>query len=104
VVKVATGKPAIEKQSKSIKGGVRAGAGRKPGVRNTKTVALLESVEETGETPLAYLLSVMRDVGNEPKERLAAALGAAPYVHSKLSAMTIDAKITTHEATLDDLA
>lgn len=94
----------IEKQSKTIKGGARPGAGRKTGIRNKKTAKLLEAVEKSGATPLEYLLSVMRNECTDPKERLSAALGAAPYVHAKLASIEINAHITTHEATLDELA
>lgn len=82
----------IEKQSSKIKGGKREGAGRKAGVRNKKTQALLESVEETGITPLEYMLKVMRSEEEELKTRLNAAIAAAPYVHAKLSSIELSGK------------
>ena len=67
----------IEKQSGS-RGGKREGAGRKAGVRNKKTRAVLEKVESTGDTPLDFLLTVMRDVTKDLKDRIDAAKSAAP--------------------------
>jgi len=96
-------KPKTEKQSVSINGGKRPGAGRKAGVPNKRTAALQAAVESTGITPLEYMLQVMRD-SSDPKERLNAAVSAAPYVHAKLSSVEMNAKVTTHEASLDDLA
>lgn len=93
----------IEKQSKSNKGGKREGAGRKPGVRNIKTREVLEAVEATGITPLDYMLSVMRDEANDQKERMSAAASAAPYIHPKLANIEMNAKVTTHEASIDEL-
>ena len=85
-----------EKQSSSIKtggrGGKREGAGRKAGVPNKRTAAIQQAVEQSGMTPLEYLLSVMRDVGEEPRARLAAAQAAAPYVHAKLSSVEMSGK------------
>ena len=70
------------------RGGSREGAGRPAGVRNIKTLERLEAIAASGETPLDYLLRVMRDEGNEMNVRLDAAKSAAPYIHSKLA--TID--------------
>ena len=84
-----------EKQSMEIsagKGGKRPGAGRKKGEPNKRTAAVLKAVEESGLTPLQYLLQVMRDPTNEPRERTAAAVAAAPYVHSKLASVEVSGK------------
>lgn len=93
-----------EKQSTSIKGGKRPGAGRKKGVPNKRTAEIQAKVEESGLTPLDYMLSIMRDAVAEPRERLQAAINAAPYVHAKLSSIDLKASISTHEASLDELA
>lgn len=93
-----------EKQSKGIKGGKRSGAGRKPGVPNKRTAAVQAAVEASGETPLQYLLARMRDANADPRDRMTAAISAAPYVHAKLSSVDLKADIATHEASLDDLA
>lgn len=81
-----------EKQSKGIKGGARPGAGRKKGEPNKRTAEIQKAVEESGLTPLQYLLSVMRDERNEPRERQAAAVAAAPYVHAKLASVEVSGK------------
>lgn len=93
----------IEKQSNGTKGGVRPGSGRKAGVRNKKTAEVLKAVEESGLTPLDYMLSVMRDPLQEDDKRLDAAKSAAPYVHAKLSSIEMNANITAHEDSLESL-
>jgi len=96
----------IEKQSvkkSSGKGGARPGAGRKPGVRNKKTAALLDRVQAEGQTPLEFLLDQMRNINNPRDIRIDAAKAAAPYVHAKLANIEMTANVTTHEATLEDL-
>jgi hypothetical protein len=45
-----------------------------------------------GALPLDYMLSVMRDPDADQKRREAMAMAAAPYLHSKLSA--IEAKLS----------
>lgn len=93
----------IEKISKNIKGGVRAGAGRKKGSPNKKTAETQEAVAASGVTPLEYMLSIMRDDGQDEQRRLAAANMAAPYVHAKLSSIEMNANVTNHEGALDEL-
>ena len=78
-------------QVDSSHGGARSGAGRKANTPNKRTAALQAHVAATGETPLDYLLSVMRNVGADEAQRIDCAKAAAPYVHSKLS--SVDAKI-----------
>jgi len=85
----------IEKKSKNstgIKGGARPGAGRKPGIASKKNAALQKAVEESGITPLQYMLDVMRSGDETPRDRLAAAQAAAPYVHAKLSSVEVSGK------------
>lgn len=69
------------------RGGKRPGAGRKRGTRNRKTQEQADAIIASGLTPLDYMLSVMRDTGNEPAVRLSAAKDAAPYVHARLAAI-----------------
>lgn len=76
-----------EKQSINIKGGKRPGAGRKPGVPNKRTQETQQAIEQSGLTPLEYMLAVMRDECQEPRIRINAAISAAPYVHAKLSSI-----------------
>jgi hypothetical protein len=71
-------------------GGKRSGAGRPKGSRNVKTQEQAKAIKESGLTPLDYMLSVMRNEGNELGVRLDAANKAAPYVHAKLA--TVDHK------------
>ena len=74
-------------QDKSSYGGARKGAGRKQGAATAKTREIANSAAAAGITPLEYMLSVMRDEDAEPRERMGAALGAAPYIHPKLSSI-----------------
>ncbi len=67
--------------------------GRKRGTPNRATAALAAAVAASGETPLAYLLSVMRDPQVAPELRLEAAKAAAPFVHPRLSAVSVQTQI-----------
>ena len=69
------------------RGGARAGAGRKPGTPNRVTAELQAAVAASGETPLEYLLRIMRDRAMSFESRFEAAKAAAPYVHAKLAAV-----------------
>ena len=71
------------------KGGKREGAGRPKGAINKKSAEQIKAVEETGITPLDYLLDVMQDVSREERVRIDAAKAAAPYVHAKLTSTEI---------------
>lgn len=88
----------VEKIEKKInRGGKRPGSGRKKGSPNKKSAAVIKAVEESGVTPLAYLLNVMRNpipVDVEPLvkvemigQRFEAAKAAAPYCHARLAAI-----------------
>ena len=79
---------AIEKQSNNQKGGKRPGAGRKKGEPNKRTAEAQKKAEETGVTPLEYMLNVMRTSG-DPRVALSAAVAAAPYVHAKLASVEV---------------
>lgn len=84
----------IEKLSNNqSRGGARPGAGRKKGLPNKRTQEAQKQAEASGITPLEYLLSIMREPSQEPRERLAAAVAAAPYVHAKLSAVSMTGDI-----------
>jgi hypothetical protein len=80
-----TAKRPVEKKSTGIKGGARPGAGRKKGVPNKKTAQLMKAVEESGLTPLDYMLAIMRDEREKAPLRFEAAKAAAPYVHARLA-------------------
>ena len=75
------------------RGGSRSGAGRPKGKLGSKTVVRKKAAElaikaamAEGETPLEYMLRVMRSTQDE-KRRDAMAVAAAPYVHAKLAAV-----------------
>ena len=78
----------VEKQSIKSRGGKRAGAGRKKGEPNRRTVETQAMAQQTGITPLEYMLDVMRNSSDE-RMRMAAATAAAPYVHAKLSSVEL---------------
>ena len=103
----------VEKKSNGIKGGARPGAGRKKGAPNKKTAELQKAVAESGITPLEYMLNIMRSEPSPdlPEElileainlRFEAAKAAAPYVHAKLSSVDVNANVSLHEQSLDQL-
>ena len=71
-------------------GGARPGAGRPKGSRNKRTEANRRRAAKDGDTPLEFLLKVMRDEGQEFTARMEAAKSAAPYCHPKLVASKIE--------------
>jgi hypothetical protein len=73
------------------RGGARLGAGRKKGVATRMNEAARAQVAAEGITPLAYLLSLLRDEGQTQDVRTDAAKAAAPYVHAKLA--NVEAKL-----------
>ena len=67
--------------------GTRVG-GRQKGTPNKSTDArnkLAQAAAAEGETPLEYMLRVMRDRGEDHKRRDAMAVAAAPFVHPRLA-------------------
>lgn len=74
-------------------GGAREGAGRKPGSIRKATAAAQAEAAEGGILPLAYMLARMRDESADQAHRDDMAKAAAPYIHAKLSAVTMDAKV-----------
>jgi len=69
------------------RGGKRPGSGRPKGAISKSTRAIQEAAESGGETPLDYMLRVMRDESAESQRRDDMAKAAAPYVHAKLAAI-----------------
>jgi hypothetical protein len=61
--------------------------GRPRGARNKRTRALIEATEAGGETPLQYMLRVMRDPKVPTRRRDEMAKAAAPFLHAKLAAI-----------------
>ena len=86
-------------------GGARPGAGRKPGTINRFSKDLLDKAAQSGQLPVDYMLGVMRDESLDTRLRIDAAKAAAPYVHQKLSAISIDMTTpdVTHEEWLKSL-
>lgn len=68
-------------------GGAREGAGRKRNIPNKASQKRQAEVARTGETPLAYMLRVMRDQNVAKERRDEMAKAAAPYVHPRLSSV-----------------
>ena len=70
----------------------------------SKARLLQAATSDAGESPLDYMLRVMRDDSADPKRRDAMAVAAAAYVHPRLAAVTVDAEVrTTHEQALAEL-
>jgi hypothetical protein len=60
----------------------RKTGGRKKGSKNKRTVELEKKAAE-GQTPLDYMLQVMRDVKADDARRDEMARAAAPYLHAR---------------------
>lgn len=70
-------------------GGYRQGAGRKRGGKTKKRAEEAIKAAEEGITPLAYMLSVLRDENETSERRAWAAEKAAPYMHPRLQTTTV---------------
>lgn len=71
----------------SARGGKREGAGRPKGAKTEITEEAIRKAGE-GETPLEYMLRVMRDSTQADERRDKMAIGAAPYMHAKAVEVT----------------
>lgn len=98
-----TKKPSGRGGARKGVGGAMPGAGRPKGVPNKRTLEFQKKVEDSGLTPVEFLLQIMRDEDEELPVRMSAAEKVAPYVHAKLSSVTMTANIRTHEDMLDEL-
>lgn len=67
--------------------GIKTG-GRQKGTPNKASAAKAAEIAATGETPLEYMLRVMRDPKAEHPRRDEMSKAAAPYVHPKLATVT----------------
>jgi hypothetical protein len=77
------------------RGGKRDNAGRKAGAATRRTQRTLEIAQQAaanGETPLDYMLRVMRDPSADYDRRDDMAKAAAAYVHPKLTATQVTGK------------
>lgn len=61
--------------------------GRKAGTPNKASAARVAEIAATGETPLDYMIRIMRDPSVDHRRRDQAAAGAAPYIHPKLASV-----------------
>ena len=81
-------------------GGKRAGAGRPPGARNIRSEETARQIQESGLTPLQFLMDIVRDDDAPRKERIECARAAAPFCHAKLS--SIDMELNTTKRSIED--
>lgn len=81
------------------RGGTRTGAGRKAGIPNKASVERQKKVAASGQTPLDYMLEVMRDRKADLSRRDEMAKAAAPYVHPRLASMQHRGAIGTYDLT-----
>jgi hypothetical protein len=72
-----------------MKGGRREGAGRKKGIPNKSTAERMAALMAGGESPLEYMLRIMRDKTVEDSIRADMARSAAPYMHPRLATTEI---------------
>jgi hypothetical protein len=70
------------------RGGKRPGAGRPRGSKTKKTAQLLAAAA-AGETPVDFLLRVMRDEAVDASVRMDAAKAVAPYLHPRLASTEV---------------
>jgi len=79
-----------QESSNMSKGGKRNGAGRPKGAIGLSTRAIIEAAESGGETPIAYMLRIMRDDNAPDSRRDRMARSAANFMHSKLPSIPAD--------------
>lgn len=79
-------------------GGARTGAGRKAGSTTTKTREIADGAVASGQSPLEYMLNVMRDPGADEKRRDEMAKSAAPYIHPRLSSVQADVDVGVQDS------
>ncbi len=84
--------------------------GRRKGTPNKATAAREAEIAASGMTPLDFMLSVLRDENASIKERMWAAVAAAPYCHAKprpvaANAGDVEVQVVhiTHEERLAEL-
>lgn len=87
------------------RGGARQGAGRPPMAKNVIDREAREKAHASGQSPLDFMLEVMRDETAGRSQRLDAAKAAAPYMHARLNAVELSGAVAglTHEQWLEQL-
>ena len=73
--------------------------GRQKGTPNKATARREREIAKAGDTPLEYMLKVMRDAKADSSRRDDMAKAAAPYVHPKLTSMQHKGSIGTYDLT-----
>lgn len=86
------------------KGGKRLGAGRKKGSITRRSQEIVAKATAQGVSPLEFMLDVLRDPTKEFKDRFAAAIQAAPYVHPKLASTNVTGDIKVQNFSDEQLA
>lgn len=71
------------------RGGAREGAGRHKGAASRFNDEARAKAAEGGIMPLDYLLSLLRDTGQDQEVRVDVAKAAAPYLHARLNAVQV---------------
>ena len=84
------------------RGGKRDGAGRRAGTPSKSKAKMIEAVKATGITPLDFLLQELRDTNLPQDTRHAAAVAAAPYLHSKMPTAIVTPPPPSGPVTEDD--
>jgi hypothetical protein len=72
-------------------GGKRPGAGRKVGSLTKKTQEIAIAAAAAGETPLEFMLRIMRDPAVDAGIRMDMAKASAPYMHARLASTELKA-------------
>jgi hypothetical protein len=73
-----------------MRGGARPGAGRPRGSANRKSREIADEAAASGNVlPLSYLLDVLNSPASTRAQKLHAASIAAPFVHPRLSAVSV---------------
>ena len=74
--------------------------GRPRGARNIRSEETAKQIQESGLTPLEYLMGIVRDENAPRKDRIECARAAAPFVHARLSAVEMD--LITDRRSIED--
>src|SRR6478672_6208395 len=70
--------------------------GRKTGSLNKVSSEMKAAIAASGETPLEYMLRVMRDTKADTHRRDEMAKAAAPYIHPRLASLELETKTALH--------
>ena len=88
-------------------GSPRPTAGRPKGSKTLKAapisklpVDIRKAAQQSGVTPLEYMLAIMRDENEDPDRRARMAMAAAPYVHARPGDLAQGKKAAAEEASL----